>query len=220
VTIVVGIDLGSTISALAAHIAHITAGAGANSVISNGTAAALTISVGNGSNNITASGDGDTGSIAVGSGANTINLTGGLNTAVNIALMAHTAPDGIALGANASASEFSSITGILSGDTIRFADAASGAAVAITTTQVDSDAAVVTALGSSAQLASWITTAIDQTSTHGVAWFVFSGDTYLVENAGGAGVNDTSFAGETVVKLVGIHNEAAAMAAAHIFTVV
>ena len=218
-TISVGSDLGATISALTATNATITTGAGANSITADGVAAVLNISAGNGTNTITASGTGDTGSISVGSGVNTINVTGAVNTSVTITLAAHAAADAIALGANASASAFTSIGGILAGDTISFADAATGSAVGIIASQVDSDAAVLTALGSSAQLTSWITTAIDQTPAHGVAWFVFGGDTYLVENAGGTGVNDTTFASDTIVRLVGIHTETAAVAAAHVFTV-
>lgn len=199
-----------TIHADSAANATITTGNGNDTVSANAIGATVNITVGNGANSISVS-DGTSGTIATGTGANAI-VTGASAT-LGITLGAHAGVDAITIGANASTAAFTSIAGILAGDTISFAGdtAASGALLGVLS------ADVTTAGGDPAVLADWFTTALTNATQHQVAWFQFGGNTYLIEQSASGGA--TTLTGDTVIELVGLHNEAAANVNSHVMTV-
>lgn len=196
------------VSANLANNVSFTLGDG-NNTASALAATTVSISAGNGSNSITATAAGASGSITVGSGANTIAI--GATGAMSITLGSHTGIDAITVGANADNSAISQISGIQAGDTIRFsADGAAGSSsvVAITAGEVTGDTSV---------LADWVSASLANLAQHQVGTFTFGGNTYLVEQS--ATGNAQTLTGDTVVELIGTHNEVAAIFANHVLTI-
>jgi hypothetical protein len=196
------------VSANLANNVSFTLGDG-NNTASALAATTVSISAGNGSNSITATAAGASGSITVGSGANTIAI--GATGAMSITLGSHTGIDAITVGANADNSAISQISGIQAGDTIRFsADGAAGSSsvIAITAGEVTGDTSV---------LADWVSASLANLAQHQVGTFAFEGNTYLVEQS--ATGNAQTLTGDTVVELIGTHNEVAAIFANHVLTI-
>jgi hypothetical protein len=150
--------------------------------------------------------------ITVGSGSNQIST--GINS-VNITLGLHGAIiDRISVAANGSLSSLTAITGAHAGDTITMADATQFNSSGVT-------AANVTATGGDATtLTGWVNAALSaqgvNLATHAETWFNFGGNTYLIEQANTQGA--AFAAGNTLVKLVGMLNESAAVLNGHALT--
>lgn len=166
----------------------------------------MTITLGNGNNQLNAGG----------SQAIDIHLGSGINQIVcpeqgvsgQVSFAAHTAADQIsvgALGSNVDLTHIIAISGLNNNgsDSIGFGDSG-GASVTAGSMQQVTAADVA---GDTSQLANWVAAAVGQgglvaQTAHGVNWFQFGGNTYLVEtpSASDAGVVNAS---DTVVELVG-----------------
>ena len=106
------------------------------------------------------------------------------------------------------------VSGAHSGDTLIINDGTSFNAASVS-------AANVTAAGGDVNtLAGWISGAFNShganLATHGEAWFNFSGNTYVVEQANSQGSDFSS--GDTLVQLVGVFNESTSQFAGHTLT--
>jgi S-layer protein len=135
--------------------------------------------------------------IAMGSGSNSITVGAGANS---ISYVNHSGIDTTTVGANASLTKLTTITGAISGDHLKIADASAFDTTAITSAQATS------AGGGTGTLAGWVNGALsaagDDLAQHHAAWFEFGNNTYVVEQSGAAG---SAFgAGDTLVKLVGV----------------
>jgi S-layer protein len=110
--------------------------------------------------------------------------------------------DTTSVGANASLTSLTIISGVVLGDHLQIADATAFSATGITASQV-------TAAGSSAAtLAGWVNGALGAAgghiAQHSAGWFQFDGNTYVIEQAATTG---TAFGvGDTLVELVGLHD--------------
>ena len=184
-----------------------------NNTVSALAATTVSITAGNGTNSITATAAGAAGSITVGTGQNTIVT--GASGALSISLGSHTAVDAITVGANASSSAISSITGIAAGDTISFAGDAgmsgSSGVVGITSGEVTANS------GDTSLLADWVSASLANLAQHQVGTFVFGGNTFLVEQS--ASGNAQTLTGDTVIELIGTHSETGAAVLSHALTV-
>ena len=210
VTGVAGVAVGVTANAAAS--VNFSLGEG-NNTVSALAATTVSIGVGDGTNSITATAAGAAGSITVGTGQNTIVT--GASGALAITLGSHTGVDAVTVGANASASAFTSISGIATNDTISFAGDAgltgSTSVVGITAGEVTANS------GDTTVLADWISATLANLAQHQVGTFEFSGNTYLVEQS--ASGSAQTLTGDTVIELIGSHNEAGAIVANHVLTV-
>jgi len=156
--------------------------------------------LGNGNNIIVDATTAGTLNITLGTGQNSV--TTGTGTA-NVAVGAHSAPDAFIVGANASETILTSITGAQAvgvRDTITIADATTFNATAITSAQVTA------AGGDPTTLDGWVKGALSaaghNAAQHEADWFVFNGNTYIVEQSAAAGT--ALGAGDTLVQLVGL----------------
>ena len=119
---------------------------------------------------------------------------------------------------NSDLSNLTVISGAVSGDKLSIADATSFNAAALTSS------AVTAIAGDATQLASWVEAALSATThagnlaQHGIEWFTFNNNTYLLEQAGTKGTAYAS--GDTLIELVGVHDESHASfnAATHVLT--
>ncbi|MDD4915396.1 MAG: hypothetical protein PHW13_10235 [Methylococcales bacterium] len=108
------------------------------------------------------------------------------------------------VGPNSDLSNLTVISGAASGDRLTLADAGSFNATAL------SGSAVTAVSGDATQLASWVEAALSSASgagdlaQHGVAWFVFDHNTYLVEQANAQGA--VYGGGDTLIELVGVQD--------------
>jgi sugar lactone lactonase YvrE len=158
---------------------------------------------------------GSTTTISVGTGSNQIS-TG--SNSVNIAVGSHASGivDSFSVGANGngSLSILTTLTGAQKGDMISMADAAQFNGTAITAANVASSG------GDAATLTGWVNAALSaqgaNLQSHGVSWFNFGGNTYLLEQANSQG--SAFAAGDTLVKLVGTLNESTAVLNGHALT--
>jgi hypothetical protein len=138
--------------------------------------------------------------VELGRGSNNIDVGTGANS---ISYGAHTGgADTTTVGANASLTTLTAITGAVVGDHLNIADAGAFNPAAVTAAQVTA------AGGSTGTLAGWVTGALaaagDNLAQHSATWFQFHGNTYVVEQAAATG---TAFgAGDTLVELVGLHD--------------
>jgi hypothetical protein len=103
-----------------------------------------------------------------------------------------------------------------SGDLITIADASSFNSTAISIANVNAAGG-----GSSPTLADWVAGALASTGAniaqHEIAWFQFSGNTYLVEQANAQG---TAFgSGDSLIRLVGTFNESTAHLTGNVLTI-
>jgi hypothetical protein len=152
--------------------------------------------------------------ITLGTGQNIV-LTG--TGAANVAVASHSAADAFIVGANASETVFTSITGAQAvgvRDTITIADATTFNATAITAAQVTA------AGGDPTTLDGWVKGALSaaghNAAQHEADWFLFNGNTYIVEQSAAAG---TAFgAGDTLVKLVGVFDLTNGTISGHVIT--
>jgi hypothetical protein len=119
---------------------------------------------------------------------------------------------------NSDLSNLTVISSAVSGDKLTIADASSFNATALT-------ASAVTAIaGDATQLSSWVAAALSTSKNagdlaqHGLEWFTFNNNTYLLEQANSKGSAYAS--GDTLIELVGVHNEATATfnATTHVLT--
>jgi hypothetical protein len=191
------------------HISFTTSGAtgGVSTVVDN-------LTVGNANNSISDASTTNTVNVTVGTGSNLITLgaasTGGLgllggNTTglFNVTLGAHTATTGIdsifvgTAGTNFATAPNYVITGSVTGDKITFANDAASSATALTATVLTNAVTLAGALTTLEAAAA---------AAHSVAYGVYQGNTYVVENLLGA-ATATSL---TVVELVGSHTLTAA----------
>ncbi|NBN63988.1 DUF4214 domain-containing protein [Pannonibacter tanglangensis] len=168
------------------NAATIKGGAGNDSLNASAATQAVTIEGGNGNDTIQGSNQSDT--LVGGAGNDVIDVNRGADM-VDVGA----GNDSVRLGAaNTDGSIFPTITGMGSGDTIRF----------ITGTVASFQTAAVTAGGSAGY------TDLLNAATNGLAnrvvWFQFGGDTYLVQDRS----DNTTFANGTdaVVKLVGLYD--------------
>lgn len=170
-------------------------------------AAIYTVTVGDSTNSVTDLAAGASVYVTAGAGANTVMLGAGATGAITFA--AHTAADTVVLGpseGNAKACVY--ITGLNNSgaDTISFSgDANTLAGFAEVTA-----AAVTASGGDTASLAAWIRAADGAQGSgvngaaHTVNWFVFQGNTYLLESVAGQSVDaGTMASGNTLVELSG-----------------
>jgi hypothetical protein len=176
--------------------------------------------LGNGNNtlsDIIAAGVGNssTTSVTVGTGSNQIST--GSNT-VYIVVGSHAAgtTDSISVGAsaNGSLSAITTISGAQAGDMIAMADATQFIGAGVSAANVTASGGSITAL------TGWVNAALSaqgaNLQSHGLTWFSFGGNTYLVEQANSQGSVYT--AGDTLVKLVGKVNASAALLNGHVVT--
>jgi len=198
------VSITTTAQLAAGKVDSITLGNGANTIVDATTAGTLNITVGTGANSIT-------------TGTGTANITVGTHTAL-------TGSDAFVVGANASSSVLTTITGAVAGDTINILDATAQALVNVTSAMVAAD---TTNAGNTTLLSNWIAAALDTTANHGanlaqhqVGWFNFQGNTYFVEQSAATGTQ--ALTGDTIVKLVGTYNETTIgnVSAGHLITLV
>jgi S-layer protein len=165
-----------------------------------------TITLGNSNNSVTDAELASTVNVTVGTGSNLIVLGGATSNttgAFNINLGTHTlasGPDQINVGTGGTAYATVAnyvITGAVTGDIIKFAaDSSSSNAALTATTAGASVGATITA----------IETAAHTIGAHGVAYAVYSGNTYVAETVSGTlAATDT-----TIVQIVGSHTLTAA----------
>ena len=170
-------------------------------------AATLQVAAGNGTNSISDAAAGATIAITTGTGANTITV--GNNTTGSINLGAHSATtvDSVTIGVSGtSLTAIEKIGGLANAnaDTLTF----SGDANALTFAQVTAGS-VVASGGNTTLLADWVAAADGlgghvAGAAHNVTWFVFQGNTYLLESVAGQTADAGAMAtGNTLVELVG-----------------
>jgi hypothetical protein len=119
---------------------------------------------------------------------------------------------------NKSLDNLTVIENAATGDQLTIANASSFNATALTSSMVTAIA------GDASQLSSWVTTALSNNknaanlAAHGIEWFTFNNNTYLVEQANSKGA--AYGGGDTLIELVGVHNEATATfnATTHVLT--
>ncbi|HEX7644081.1 MAG TPA: DUF4214 domain-containing protein [Burkholderiaceae bacterium] len=179
----------------------------AHAVTITSAAQVLTAAAGDSSNTITDIAAGASVNIAVGTGANTITLGEGASGTVLFA--AHSAGDAVVLGASgANPTDIVKVTGLnnAGSDTIKF----SGDANMLTGFNQVTAAAVTASGGNAGALASWVAAADGAAGSgvtgaaHGVTWFVFQGNTYLLESVNGQTADaGTMQAANTLVELTG-----------------
>lgn len=148
-------------------------------------------------------------------------MNGGLPTvsySASVTLSATAGATSLTLAPNASVASLTVVQNAAAGMQLTLADAESFSGSQITT-------AMVTAAGDDAtQLAGWVAAALDTAggdlAQHGIAWFQFGGNTYLLEQANTGGSAYAS--GDTLIELTGMHDESAAgfNAAGHVLTLV
>jgi len=189
------ITLGSgadTITSASNGIVNITTGtasSGSDIINVTGNDAIVTIYAGS-SNQIALTGMNDVVHIAVGGGVNTVVL--GDSASGNVTFAAHATADGITIGqvgGITDGSQIISITGLANNgaDTITFNDSLGAASSFVQIT-----AANVTASGgTTSSLSSWLAAALGKGGVvpqiaHGIEWFQFGGNTYLIELSGTA----------------------------------
>ena len=199
VTLTVGSATSGTdhITADSASTVHITAGNGTDVISATATGASITIAAGTGSNSITI----------------------GTDTSGTISFGAHTTgTDTVSLGASGtSLTAIEKISGlndsITTTDTIVFSGETANTLVGFTEVTAGS---VVASHGNTTLLSSWVAAADGATGSavaaagatpgaaHGITWFVFQGNTYILESVAGAAADaGTMVATNTLVELVG-----------------
>ena len=172
-----------------AHVKLTLAGAGSG-VTDN-------ITLGNGNNVVTNVSIAGTVNLTLGTGSNYVSLGGATTNTTgryNLTLDAGSAPDYITVGTGGTTYATTPnyvITGIQAGDRISFsADIASSSASLSRTTPGASVAQTITAVESAAAF------------SHGVAYAIFGGNTYLAQSASGVlSATDT-----TIIQLMGVHD--------------
>ena len=186
VTLGSGIDSVTTSSTGNVNITF-TGDVNTDSVTSTGNDATLHVTAGGGSDQITATGSTDVVNITVGGGADVVTL--GTDATGSVSFGTHTGTDSLTIGAVGGLTNYNSILAV-SGlnnagtDTITFSDTAGGATGIVQVT-----AANVTASGGNATtLADWFAAALGKDgivpqTAHGLEWFQFGGNTYLVETS-------------------------------------
>jgi hypothetical protein len=222
-TIVLGNGAGDSISTISVGTVNATVGSTTSGVdsITADDAATVHITAGNGANTISAAVATST-TITVGTGANIITVGAGATGTITVGTHLATVADSITLGASGtSLTAIEKIVGLNSAglDTITFSDAASVVAGAV---QEITGSEVRAAGGNTTLLADWIAAATGAptsgvtTAAHGINWFQFQGNTYLVETAG---ADTGALTGtDTVVELTGLnYTFAKATASAGVF---
>jgi S-layer protein len=166
-----------------------TASSGSDIINLTGNDAIVTINAGS-SNQISLTGLSDVVHIAVGDGVNAVVL--GDSASGNVTFAAHASADGVTIGQVGGISDGSqivSITGLANNgaDTITFSDSLGAASSFVQIT-----AANVTASGGmTSSLSSWLAAALGKGGVvpqiaHGIEWFQFGGNTYIIELSGTA----------------------------------
>jgi predicted RecA/RadA family phage recombinase len=137
------------------------------------------------------------------------------NTSITLTVTANASSFTIA--PNATLGSLTVIENAASSDQLTLSNATSFKATALTSTAVTAISGDVT------QLSSWVAAALTTTNAgnlvqHGIAWFTFDNNTYLLEQANTKGTAYGS--GDTLIELVGVHNEATATfnATTHVLT--
>ena len=138
------------------------------------------------------------------------------NTSITLTVTANASSFTIA--PNATLGSLTVIENAASSDQLTLSNATSFKATALTSTAVTAISGDVT------QLSSWVAAALSTTTNagnlvqHGIAWFTFDNNTYLLEQANTKGTAYGS--GDTLIELVGVHNEATATfnATTHVLT--
>lgn len=187
------------------NIALGTSGSGMNVINATGNNTIINISAGN-TNQISLTGSSENVHVSVGSGSNLVTL--GDSVTGNVTFGAHSSADSVVLGQVGGiidTSQIVSITGLANNgaDTITFSDVGGGA-----TSFLQVTAANVSATGgNTSSLASWFAAALGkggvvQQAAHGIEWFQFGGNTYLIETAGSADTGKFSV-GDGAVELTG-----------------
>ncbi len=180
----------------------------AHTVSISSTAATFQATISTNAGSITDTTVGATVNVGVGTGADTVTL--GANAIGTITLAAHTAAEAIVLGpSGASLTGFVVINGLnnAGADTIAFA----GEAGNTLTGFVQVTQAEVAATGANpAILASWVAAADGAAGSgisggaHGVTWFQYQGQTFVLESVAGQTADaGTMAAGNTLVELTG-----------------
>jgi S-layer protein len=164
------------------------------------------VTLGNGNDFVSLAGKADHVAITLGTGSDTIVL--GANASGTVVLGTHSGTDAVTVGASgATTSSIVSIQGLNNSgsDTIQF----SGDANALTGFTQVTQANVTAAGGDATQLATWVAVAdgkgaVVGGAAHGITWFEFGGNTYVVESVAGATADGgTMAAGNTLLELVG-----------------
>jgi len=187
ITLGSGIDSVTSASDGTVNIALGATSSGSDTITVSGNDANVTLSAGT-SNLITLGGSSDVVNLSLGSGSNSVTL--GDSASGNLIFAAHTVADGVTLGQVGginSATQLVAITGLANdgADTITFNDSLGAAASLVQVT-----AANVTASGGTVtSLASWLAAALGKGGAvpqvaHGLEWFQFGGNTYLIETSG------------------------------------
>jgi hypothetical protein len=191
---------------------YVNAGNGNNDIGSTAEGASFSAVVGSGSNVIFSQGAGDTVNIATGSGGNRVAT--GAGAIGKITFGTHTADigDSAIVGSLTSIGGIPNLANIISisglnnagSDSITFSDVSTGASSNI---QQITAANVTVFGGSTTSLASWIAAAVGQggivpQSAHGISWFQFSGNTYIVETVATTDAGSIR-AADSVVELIG-----------------
>ncbi|HEX7642628.1 MAG TPA: DUF4214 domain-containing protein [Burkholderiaceae bacterium] len=201
-----GIDSVTTSSIGNVNITFAAQGTNADSVTSSGTNATLHVTAGAGNNKITVSGLNDNVTLNLGGGSNAVTLASG--AAGSVAFGTHTGTDNLSIGTIGALTNFNNILSVsglnnAGSDSITFSDSAGSAA---SLTQVT--AGNVTASGgSTGSLADWIAAALGKggvvaQTAHGLEWFQFGGNTYLIETSTAMDSGRFSI-GDGVVELTG-----------------
>ncbi len=206
VTLGTGIDSVTTASDGNVTINFAAQDVNTDTVTSGGNDAVLNVTAGNGNNQISATGSHDTLAITLGSGSNVVVTSDGASGSVTFG--AHSGTDSVSVGVVDGLTSYSNLV-VISGlnnagtDSIAFSDTAGSAASIVQVT-----AANVTASGGNAtSLSDWFAAAagkggvVTQTA-HGLEWFQFGGNTYLIETST---ANDTGklFVTDSAVELTG-----------------
>ena len=187
VTLGTGIDSVATSSDGNVTVNFAAQNVNTDTVTSSGNDVVLSVTAGDANNQIAATGEHDILAITLGGGSNVVATSDSASGSVSFG--AHSGTDTVSVGAVGGLTNYGSILAV-SGlnnagtDTITFSDSAGSAASVVQIT-----AANVTASGGNATtLADWFAAALGKDgvvpqTAHGLEWFQFGGNTYLVETS-------------------------------------
>jgi len=217
-TVTLGSGIGDSITADNLGTVNLTVGSatsGTDSITAN-TATTVHVTAGNGTDVISATAAGASVTIAAGTGSNSVTI-GNTDTGT-ISFGAHTTgTDTVALGTSgASLTAIVTLSGLNDSATSTDSIVFSGDLNTLTGFTQVTAGSVVASGGNTTLLTSWVAAADGATGSavatagatpgaaHGITWFQFQGNTYILESVAGAGANaGTMVAGNTLVELVG-----------------
>jgi len=186
----------------------ITGSATATDSVTANTAQVVHVTVGNGTDVISATAASASISVVAGTGSNSVSI--GADTTGTISFGVHTGTDTVSLGASGtSLTAIETISGLSNATTDVITFSAETSFTLTGFTQV-TQGAVVGSGGNTTLLTSWVAAADGAAgggvagAAHGITWFQFQGNTYILESVAGATTDHgTMVAGNTLVELVG-----------------